>query len=46
MPPNDPVVAELRAENVRLGNERNEAYRELLELLELDGTPREEMGSA
>ena len=28
------MVKELRAENVRLANERNGAYRELLELLE------------
>ena len=36
LPADDPIVKELRAENVRLANERNGAYRELLELLELD----------
>ena len=46
LPPDDPTVAELRAENVRLANERNEAYLELLELLELDEMPTSEMGSA
>ena len=42
----DPIAAQSRAECVRLGNERNEAYRELLELLELEMTPTSEMGSA
>jgi hypothetical protein len=46
LPVDDPMVKELRAEGVRLGNERTGAYRELLELLDLDETPREEMGSA
>ena len=44
--PNDPIVKELRAENVRLSNERTKAYLELMELLELEMMPREEMGSA
>ena len=44
--PDDPVVKELRAENVRLSNERTKACIELMELLELDEMPREEMGSA
>ena len=29
LPADDPIVKELRAENVRLANERNGAYREL-----------------
>ena len=44
--PDDPVVKELRAENVRLSNERTKACIELMELLELEMMPREEMGSA
>ena len=44
--PNDPIVKELRAENVRLADERTKAYLELMELLELEMMPREEMGSA
>jgi len=46
LPADDPMVSELHAESVRLGNERNEAYLELMELLELDETPTSEMGSA
>jgi len=46
LPVDDPMVSELRAESARLGNERNKAYLELLELLELDETPTSEMGSA
>jgi hypothetical protein len=42
----DPMAEELRAESVRLCNERDKAYRELLELLELDETPTSEMGNA
>ena len=42
----DPMVKELRAESVRLSDERNRAYRDLLELLELDETPTSDMGSA
>jgi hypothetical protein len=46
LPVDDPMVEELRAESVRLSNERNAAYLELLELLELDETPVSEMGQA
>ena len=42
----DPLVKDLRAESARLGNERTQAYLELLELLELDEMPTSEMGSA
>ena len=44
--PDDPTATELRAENVRLANERTKACIELMELLELEMTPRDEMGSA
>ena len=46
LPVDDPMAKELRAESVRLANERNEANLELLELLELDEMPTSEMGSA
>ena len=42
--PDDPAVQELRAENVRLGNERTKAYLELMELLELEMMPRRRDG--
>ena len=38
----DPIVKELRAENIRLATERNKACLELLELLELDEMPTSE----